>query len=87
MIKMKIQFEGYGGSLFAKDPYDKDDEEADEIYRAVDLRQDERRREYRFFLDEYLFFDNVDNGVQSGATPQPHIMVQSMSIWSIDYNF
>ncbi|KAI3418954.1 hypothetical protein GPALN_008047 [Globodera pallida] len=41
------EFEGYGGSLFAKDPYDKDDEEADEIYHAVDMRQDERRREYR----------------------------------------
>jgi len=33
--------------LFAKDPYDKDDQEADEIYHAVDMRQDERRRDYR----------------------------------------
>uniref|UniRef100_A0A915M987 Pre-mRNA-processing factor 6 n=1 Tax=Meloidogyne javanica TaxID=6303 RepID=A0A915M987_MELJA len=41
------EFEGYGGSLFAKDPYDKDDQEADEIYHAVDMRQDERRRDYR----------------------------------------
>ncbi|MCP9262881.1 Pre-mRNA-processing factor 6 [Dirofilaria immitis] len=40
-------FEGYGGSLFSKDPYDKDDEEADEIYSAVDSRIDERRKEYR----------------------------------------
>lgn len=43
----KFQFEGYGGSLFSKDPYDKDDEEADEIYSAVDSRIDERRKEYR----------------------------------------
>ncbi|VDN35326.1 unnamed protein product [Gongylonema pulchrum] len=42
-----MYFEGYGGSLFSKDPYDKDDEEADEIYRAVDARIDERRKEYR----------------------------------------
>ncbi|KAI1724194.1 tetratricopeptide repeat domain-containing protein [Ditylenchus destructor] len=41
------EFEGYGGSLFSKDPYDKDDEEADEIYHAVDMRQDERRKDYR----------------------------------------
>lgn len=41
------EFEGYGGSLFSKDPYEKDDEEADEIYKAVDARIDERRKEYR----------------------------------------
>ncbi|VDN50508.1 unnamed protein product [Dracunculus medinensis] len=41
------EFEGYGGSLFSKDPYEKDDEEADEIYKAVDQRIDERRKEYR----------------------------------------
>ncbi|KAI1705808.1 tetratricopeptide repeat domain-containing protein [Ditylenchus destructor] len=41
------EFEGYGGNLFSKDPYDKDDEEADEIYHAVDMRQDERRKDYR----------------------------------------
>uniref|UniRef100_A0A915CUS0 Pre-mRNA-processing factor 6 n=1 Tax=Ditylenchus dipsaci TaxID=166011 RepID=A0A915CUS0_9BILA len=41
------EFEGYGGSLFNKDPYEKDDEEADEIYHAVDMRQDERRKDYR----------------------------------------
>jgi len=41
------EFEGYGGSLFSKDPYDKEDEEADEIYHAVDMRQDERRRAHR----------------------------------------
>jgi pre-mRNA-processing factor 6 len=38
---------GYSGSLFAKDPYDKDDEEADAIYHAVDMRQDEKRKDYR----------------------------------------
>nr|CDJ96110.1 PRP1 splicing factor domain containing protein [Haemonchus contortus] len=41
------EFEGYQGSLFAKDPYDKEDEEADEVYLAVETRIDERRREYR----------------------------------------
>lgn len=30
-----------------KDPYDKDDEEADAIYEAIDKRMDERRKEYR----------------------------------------
>lgn len=41
------EFAGYGGSLFSKDPYDKDDEEADAIYEAVDNRMDERRKAYR----------------------------------------
>ncbi|KRX96568.1 Pre-mRNA-processing factor 6, partial [Trichinella pseudospiralis] len=41
------EFEGYGGSLFSKDPYDKDDEEADAVYNLIDERQDEKRREYR----------------------------------------
>lgn len=44
---MKIKFSGYGGSLFSKDPYDKDDEEADAIYEAIDKRMDEKRKEYR----------------------------------------
>lgn len=42
-----FQFAGYGGSLFSKDPYDKDDEEADAIYEAIDKRMDEKRKEYR----------------------------------------
>uniref|UniRef100_T1JN63 Pre-mRNA-processing factor 6 n=1 Tax=Strigamia maritima TaxID=126957 RepID=T1JN63_STRMM len=41
------EFAGYGGSLFSKDPYDKDDEEADAIYEAIDKRMDEKRKEYR----------------------------------------
>ncbi|KAK0403909.1 hypothetical protein QR680_017187 [Steinernema hermaphroditum] len=41
------EFEGYGGSLFSKDPYDDDDKEADEIYQALEERLDERRRHYR----------------------------------------
>ncbi|KAG8199374.1 hypothetical protein JTE90_011834 [Oedothorax gibbosus] len=41
------EFAGYGGSLFSKDPYDKDDEEADQIYEAIDKRMDEKRKEYR----------------------------------------
>ena len=32
------EFSGYGGSLFGKDPYEKDDEEADAIYNAIDSR-------------------------------------------------
>jgi pre-mRNA-processing factor 6 len=38
---------GYGGSLFKNDPYEKDDEEADAIYEAIDKRQDEKRKERR----------------------------------------
>ena len=38
---------GYGGSLFGKDPYEKDDEEADAIYTAIDERMDEKRKQYR----------------------------------------
>ncbi|XP_058800576.1 pre-mRNA-processing factor 6 [Phymastichus coffea] len=41
------EFSGYGGSLFSKDPYDKDDEEADAIYEAIDKRMDEKRKDYR----------------------------------------
>ncbi|XP_050416924.1 pre-mRNA-processing factor 6, partial [Patella vulgata] len=41
------EFAGYGGSLCSKDPYDKDDEEADAIYEAVDKRMDEKRKERR----------------------------------------
>lgn len=40
-------FEGYGGNICAKDPYDKDDEEADKIYQDIDDRLDERRKERR----------------------------------------
>lgn len=42
-----MQFTGYGGSLCAKDPYDKDDEEADAIYEEIDKRMDDKRRERR----------------------------------------
>lgn len=38
---------GYGGSLFKNVPYEKDDEEADMVYEAIDKRQDERRKERR----------------------------------------
>lgn len=33
--------------MCSKDPYEKDDEEADGIYASIDDRMDERRREYR----------------------------------------
>lgn len=41
------EFAGYGGSLFNKDPYDKDDAEADEIYEEIEKRMDEKRKDYR----------------------------------------
>ena len=41
------EFNGYSGSLFNKDPYDKDDEEADKIYEDIDTRMDEKRKDYR----------------------------------------
>ena len=41
------QFNGYAGSLFSSGPYEKDDEEADAIYAALDKRMDERRKETR----------------------------------------
>lgn len=46
-IYITLQFSGYGGSLCSKDPYDKDDEEADAIYEAIDKRMDEKRKERR----------------------------------------
>ncbi len=45
--KFAFQFSGYGGSICAKDPYDKDDEEADQIYESIDKRMDEKRKERR----------------------------------------
>lgn len=33
--------------MCSKDPYDKDDEEADEIYYNIDVRMDEKRKEHR----------------------------------------
>lgn len=47
LLHFLIQFAGYGGSLCSKDPYDKDDEEADAIYDAIDKRMDEKRKERR----------------------------------------
>jgi len=47
---------GYGGSLFKNDPYEKDDEEADEIYSSIDKRMDEKRKERR----ERRFQEEVD---------------------------
>uniref|UniRef100_A0ABM0MDE1 Pre-mRNA-processing factor 6 n=1 Tax=Saccoglossus kowalevskii TaxID=10224 RepID=A0ABM0MDE1_SACKO len=41
------EFHGYAGSLFASGPYEKDDEEADEIYEAIEKRMDEKRKERR----------------------------------------
>ncbi|XP_071804559.1 pre-mRNA-processing factor 6-like [Asterias amurensis] len=41
------EFAGYGGSLFNTGPYEKDDEEADAIYEAIDKRMDEKRKERR----------------------------------------
>ncbi|KAF0992802.1 hypothetical protein HZS_4182, partial [Henneguya salminicola] len=41
------EFAGYSGSLFATGPYEKDDEEADQIYASIDKRMDERRKDHR----------------------------------------
>jgi pre-mRNA-processing factor 6 len=41
------EFNGYSGSLFASGVYEADDKEADDIYDAIEDRQDERRRKYR----------------------------------------
>lgn len=55
-LEFNFQFEGYAGSLFAKDPYDKEDEEADEVYLAVETRIDERRKDYRHVLIQVSIF-------------------------------
>lgn len=44
---LSLKFNGYAGSLFSSGPYEKDDEEADAIYAALDKRMDERRKERR----------------------------------------
>ncbi|EGT49152.1 hypothetical protein CAEBREN_01897 [Caenorhabditis brenneri] len=41
------EFSGYSGSLFDKDPYDEDDEDADRIYNEVDNRLNERHKDRR----------------------------------------
>lgn len=41
------EFSGYSGSLFARDPYDQEDEDADRIYMEVDDRLDERHKDRR----------------------------------------
>jgi len=41
------QFSGYSQSLFNDTPYDRDDEEADRIYEAIDTRMDSRRKKRR----------------------------------------
>ena len=58
LLKLTITSGYCGGSLFSKDPYDKDDAEADAIYESIDKRMDEKRREYREkkekeFLEKY----------------------------------
>jgi pre-mRNA-processing factor 6 len=41
------EFSGYGGNLFGKDPYEKDDAEADKAWEMVDEKLDQRRRARR----------------------------------------
>eukprot|EP00040_Diaphanoeca_grandis_P014388 m.72998 g.72998 ORF g.72998 m.72998 type:complete len:977 (-) comp24508_c0_seq1:61-2991(-) len=41
------EFSGYGGSLFKGGAYDDDDKEADQIYDAIEERQDEKRKTHR----------------------------------------
>lgn len=49
------EFAGYGGSLFNKDPYEKDDEEADAIYNAIDDRMDEKRKQVTLLIKNTIF--------------------------------
>lgn len=41
------EFNGYRGSLFNRDPYEDDDEEADKIYQTIDTHMDERGKALR----------------------------------------
>lgn len=41
------EFSGYGENLFGGGTYDKDDEEADAVYMAIDQRMDSKRKERR----------------------------------------
>mmetsp|Transcript_9739 Transcript_9739/g.25020 ORF Transcript_9739/g.25020 Transcript_9739/m.25020 type:complete len:992 (-) Transcript_9739:1639-4614(-) len=41
------EFSGYGGSLFSKGNFDKDDDEADLVYEMIEERQDQRRKAHR----------------------------------------
>lgn len=41
------EFSGYGGALFTGGHYDDDDKEADQIYDAIEERQDEKRKSHR----------------------------------------
>lgn len=40
--------------MFSSGPYEKDDEEADAIYAALDKRMDERRKERRFLKNMFI---------------------------------
>lgn len=40
--------------MFSSGPYEKDDEEADAIYAALDKRMDERRKERRFVKNMFI---------------------------------
>lgn len=55
MFFLISQFNGYAGSLFSSGPYEKDDEEADAIYAALDKRMDERRKERRWLWTSICF--------------------------------
>lgn len=41
------EFSGFNENLFGNDSYDKEDEEADEVYAAIDMRMDSKRKERR----------------------------------------
>lgn len=48
------EFSGYQESLFADQPYDEDDKEADLIYSAIDRRMDSKRKDRRSVFLPYL---------------------------------
>ena len=73
---------GYGGSLFKNDPYEKDDEEADEIYEAIDKRQDEKRKERR----EKLFKEEVEKYRQERPKIQQQFSDLKRKLGDVSYD-
>lgn len=73
---------GYGGSLFKNDPYEKDDEEADAIYEAIDKRQDEKRKERR----EKLFKEEVEKYRQERPKIQQQFSDLKRKLGEVSYD-
>ncbi|CAF0919146.1 unnamed protein product [Brachionus calyciflorus] len=73
---------GYGGSLFKNDPYEKDDEEADAIYEAIDKRQDEKRKDRR----ERLFKEEVEKYRQERPKIQQQFSDLKRKLTDVSYD-